>query len=107
MAGEIVYLKKSTNPKKKLMAVIMLPDGTRKTVHFGATGYSDYTIHKTQKRMWNYSNRHKARENWAKSGIDTAGFWSKWILWNKPSLEDSIKHTENKFNITIVNQIRK
>ena len=107
MAGEIVYLKKSTNPKKKLMAVIMLPDGTRKTVHFGATGYSDYTIHKTKKRMWNYSNRHKARENWTKSGIDTAGFWSKWILWNKPSLEDSIKHTENKFNITIVNQIKK
>jgi len=59
------------------------------------------TIQKDKDRMKRYENRHKVRENWTKTGINTAGFWSKWILWNKQSLLDSIKHAEKKFNITI------
>lgn len=73
-----------------------------KTVHFGAKGYSDYTIHKDYQRMKRYESRHKKRENWKKSGIDTAGFWAKWILWNKPGLMESIKNTEKRFNINII-----
>jgi len=80
--------------------MVILPN--EKIVHFGASGYSDYTKHKDKERMMRYLNRHRKNENWTKSGIDTAGFWSRWILWNKPSLRDSITHTENKFNIHIV-----
>ena len=83
------------------MVVIMYPDGRKKTVHFGATGYSDYTKHKDKERMFRYSSRHKKRENWGKSGLGTAGFWSKWILWNKPTLAASITDTKKKFGITI------
>jgi len=94
--NNIIILKKSTNPDKKYMVTL-----GNKTVHFGAKGYSDYTIHKNRDRMLRYENRHKKRENWTKSGIETAGFWSKWILWNKPSLLGSIKDTEKRFNIKI------
>jgi hypothetical protein len=94
--NNIIILKKSTNPDKKYMVTL-----GNKTVHFGAKGYSDYTIHKNRDRMLRYENRHKKRENWTKSGIETAGFWSKWILWNKPSLLVSIKDTEKRFNIKI------
>ena len=96
-----IILQKSTQPSKKYMVIMSTSRGEIKTVHFGATGYSDYTKHKDKERMKRYENRHRSREDWKKSGIETAGFWSKWILWNKPSLLDSIKHTEKKFNITI------
>lgn len=72
-----------------------------KNIHFGAKGYSDYTIHKDVKRKKRYIARHSINENWNKSGIHTAGFWSRWLLWNKPTLEESIKDTEKRFSITI------
>jgi len=93
-------LKKSKRRDKKWQ--ITTPEN--KTIHFGADGYSDYTIHKDRERMLRYNNRHKKNENWNKSGINTAGFWAKWILWNKPSLLSSIKDTEKRFKIKIVKQ---
>ena len=101
MTKTTAYLRKSTRSDKKYMVTVIKPNGTKKTVHFGQDGYSDYTKHKDKDRMKRYESRHKPRENWTKSGIDTAGFWSKWILWNKPTITESIKSTETKFNITI------
>jgi Family of unknown function (DUF5754) len=96
----IVYLERSDKPDKKYKVTI--PSGySCKHVYFGAAGYSDYTSHKDYERMQRYDARHSARENWSKSGIKTAGFWSKWLLWNKPSLSASIKDTERRFGITI------
>ena len=37
-----VDIKKSTNPEKKLMAIFYDGDKKIKTVHFGASGYTDY-----------------------------------------------------------------
>lgn len=98
MTKKIIYLKKSTKRDKKYMVYV---DG--KTVHFGAKGMSDYTLHKDKERMQRYTTRHKARENWNKSGIKTAGFWSKWLLWNRPSLLASKKDIEKRFNVSIKN----
>ena len=95
-----IILQKSSSPKKKFMVRI-----DNKTVHFGAKNYSDYTIHKDKKRMHRYENRHRSRENWKKSGIKKAGFWSKWILWNKPSFLKSIKDAERRFKIKIKRKI--
>jgi hypothetical protein len=91
-------LRPSTRKEKKWM--ITTPQG--KIIHFGASGYDDFTIHRNIERMNNYTSRHKPRENWNKSGINSAGFWSKWLLWNKPSLTSSIRDTEQRFNIKIV-----
>ncbi len=60
-----------------------------KTIKFGAAGYSDFTIHKNEQRKQLYINRHKNNEIWTKSGIDTAGFWSKHLLWNPPTIKAS------------------
>lgn len=72
-----------------------------KTVRFGAAGYDDYTTHHDSERKTRYLARHKTRENWRKSGVTTAGFWSRWLLWNKPSLAASIADTSSRFNLDI------
>ena len=66
-------------------------------VYFGATGYSDFTIHKDEARKERYITRHKNKENWTKSGIDTAGFWSRWYLWNKPTKQQSYNYIKSHF----------
>jgi hypothetical protein len=92
----IVYLKKSNRPGKKYMVFV---DG--KTVHFGASGMSDYTKHKDKERMKRYSARHsRGGETWSKSGLKTAGFWSKWLLWNKPTISGSKRDISSRFNVT-------
>ena len=93
---EKIILQKSNRTEKKYMVTI-----GKKTIHFGSSPYKSYEVHKDKERMLRYLNRHRSRENWAKSGIKTAGFWSRWILWNKPSLLASIKDTEKRFNIHI------
>lgn len=92
--------------KEKKFSVYASNGKTTKLVHFGATGYSDYTKHKDETRKKNYIQRHKNNEDWSKSGIFTAGFWARWILWNEPTIEASVKYTQNKFNlpITTINQ---
>lgn len=67
---------------KKLRA--HLPDGSH--VDFGAEGYSDYTEHRDKERMKLYLARHEKNENWTKSGVRTAGFWARWMLWSEPTL---------------------
>ena len=93
---EKIILQKSNRSEKKYMVTI-----GKKTIHFGSSPYKSYEVHKDKARMLRYLNRHRSRENWSKSGIKTAGFWSRWILWNKPSLLASIKDTEKRFNIRI------
>jgi hypothetical protein len=92
-----VYLYKSNKSGKKYCVV-----NGNKTIHFGASGYSDYTIHKDKDRMKRYTERHKNKENWR--NMNSAGFWAKWILWNKPSLRGSITNTAQRFKIKIVNK---
>ena len=71
----------------------------RQRIHFGASGYSDFTFHMDEARKQRYLNRHKHNEDWTKSGIDTAGFWSRWLLWNKKTIQDSYKDIKKRFNI--------
>lgn len=93
-----VIIKKSTNPNKKLMAIFYDNYGNKiKTTHFGASSYSDYTIHKSDERKNRYLNRHRANENWDEYW--TAGALSRWILWNKKTLEASIQDYKNRFNL--------
>ena len=88
-------VKNSSRKDKKYMLVI--PDG--KKIHFGAKGMSDYTIHKDDKRKQLYINRHNnGREDWTKIN---PGALSRYILWNKPSIQESIKDFEKRFNIKI------
>jgi len=87
----------SPNTKKKYR--VIFPNG--KKVDFGAKGYEDYTTHNDPKRKQNYLARHATRENWLDE--ETAGFWSKWLLWNKTTLEDSAKDIKKIFGIELYN----
>ena len=91
-----IVISKSTNKNKKFDAFI---DG--KKISFGAVGYSDYTIHKDPERKERYIARHKKNEDWNKSGIKTAGYWSKHLLWNKDTLTKSIDDISKKHNLNI------
>jgi len=73
------------------MAII----NNNKTVHFGASGYEDFTTHKDEKRKQNYVSRRKKNEDW--SNPTTAGFYAKNILWNKSTVQASINDTNSKF----------
>ena len=77
-----------------------------KTVYFGAIGYNDYIIYcknygneYADKKKNAYTARHKNKENWTKSGINTAGFWSRWLLWNQLTLQSSYNDIKNRFLI--------
>ena len=50
---------------------------------------------KTRKRR--YMSRHKKRENW--NNYMSAGSLSRYILWNKPTLEASIKDYKKRFKL--------
>jgi hypothetical protein len=91
-------LKKSTRKDKKLMVITPY----KKIIHFGASGYSDFTIHKDKKRRERYLNRHKTNENW--NDPNTAGFWATHILWGiSPNISTCIRFIEKKYKLTILN----
>jgi hypothetical protein len=83
----------SDKPEKKYY--IITKDNKR--VYFGQASASDFTKHKNEERKNLYINRHKKNEDWGKSGIDTAGFWSRWLLWNKPTIKESYQDIKKRF----------
>ena len=87
-------VSKSTRQGKKYMAKVQSKDGGTKTVHFGATGYKDFTQHKDEDRKANYLRRHKANEDW--TDPKTAGFWARHLLRNRPSLQASARTLRSK-----------
>ena len=87
-----ITIQKSSRAAKKSMAKV-----GDKTVHFGAMGYQDFTASKDEKRKASYLARHKTSEDWTLTGVDTAGFWARWILWNKPSITASIRDINQRF----------
>jgi len=94
----VYVLSPSSRSDKKWS--VLTPSG--KVIHFGADGYSDFTLHKDESRKNNYLSRHGGgNEDWKKTGINTAGFWSRWLLWNLPTIEASIRDIEMRFGIEI------
>ena len=100
------FLFNSNKPSKKYMVKYVNPKtGNINTIHFGSAGMDDYTITKNLNQKNRYIKRHQSREDWTINGIYTPGYWAYWILWNKPTIIESIKDTEKRFDITIYNKI--
>ena len=59
--------------------------------------YSDFTKHKDPERKANYLASHAPNEDWSLNGLETAGFWSRWILWNQPSIRKSVRDLNRRF----------
>lgn len=67
-------------------------------IKFGAAGYGDYTLGTTDEQKKNYIARHKSKEDWTKTGYLTAGFWARWVLWNKRTVKESIDDINDRFD---------
>lgn len=95
----IVNIKKSNLENKKMTAIFYDINNKKiKTVHFGQAGASDYTIHKDPERKQRYIERHEKREDW--NDPMKPGTLALYILWNKPTLQESIKDFKKKFNLS-------
>jgi hypothetical protein len=89
---KLLYISKSPLKTKKFRAYFNDDSHT----DFGAKGYSDFTMHHDEKRKQNYLQRH-SHENW--SDPTSAGSLSRYILWNKHSLKDSISDFKKRFKL--------
>ncbi len=94
-----VNITKSTRTGKKMMATFY--DEVKKkvkTTHFGVSGYEHYSGgHQDLQRKINYFERHEKKENW--NYYMSAGSLSRWVLWNKVSLNESIKDYMYRFKL--------
>jgi hypothetical protein len=87
---------KSMLAAKKLRITVKIAD-TEHHIWIGQRGAEDFTMHKDEERKRRYIARHAPRENWSKGGVLTPGFWARWLLWNKPTLRESIKDVKQRF----------
>ena len=88
---------KPSNVKGKKMTAIFNIDGKKKTVQFGASGYSDYTIHHDDERKKRYIARHRKNENW-KDGTKP-GTLSRFILWEHKNKKTAIMLYKKRFGL--------
>ena len=73
-------------------------------IRFGSAKNRDYTIYykefgkdiANQKRNAYLARHSKLKENWNMSGVDTAGWWSRFLLWEYPTIDEAYSHIEKK-----------
>tara|TARA_Y100001963_G_scaffold154080_1_gene242125 strand:+ start:49 stop:399 length:351 start_codon:yes stop_codon:yes gene_type:complete len=106
-----VFIQPSTRKINKYMVIFYNKDKKKiKTIHFGAKGYRDFTLinnknsefyiddaEKREEVKKLYIVRHQRRENWALP--DNAGSLSRWVLWNKPDINNSFLDYKKRFNL--------
>ena len=93
---QLIKIVKSKKPGKKYDAVFKLANSREKIVSFGASGYSDYTIHKDIDRMKRYQARHK---NDKLTDPLSPGALSWYVLWSSPTLEGGISNYRMHFKL--------
>ena len=88
-------LIKSKRKNKRYMVEIIKGNKSKK-IHFGSKNGSTYIDHKDAKKKRNYILRHsKLNEDW-KDPTSGAGYWARWLLWSKPSLDEALDLLESK-----------
>ncbi len=105
---KLLKLIKNNSGKYKMTAVVFdTSTQLESRINFGARGYNDYTIYykdegKTiaDEKKAAYIARHgapTAGEDWTKNGRKTSGFYSRWVLWNKSTIEASVRDMKKRF----------
>lgn len=86
---------------KKFAVVLENQDeGVRqRTIHFGQNGAPDFTITRDTHQRERYLIRHSRNEDW--NDPYTAGFWSRWLLWNLPTLRGSARDIGKRFGLKV------
>ena len=98
-------IRRSRNPDKKYDAIFQYPDGHTKTTSFGQTGYNDFVKYNSKfgtdvakKHKTRYIKRHRGMGETFRNPVKPQTL-SRYILWNKPSLRDSIKDFKRRFSL--------
>lgn len=95
---KLIKVEKSKNPKFKYTAFFEKDNKKTKKTNFGASGYSDYTIHKDKERRTRYRNRHL--KDLKTNDPTRAGYLSYYLLWgDSTSLKENISNYKKKFNL--------
>ena len=92
---KLLKVVKSDIKGKKFKAVFDI-DGKEKRVHFGATGYLDYTIGASDQQRRNYRSR---QSSGATAAADSPNALSYYILWNTKSRLKNIELFRKKYNV--------
>jgi hypothetical protein len=93
-----IGLHTSDKPEKKYYVDLEGDTGRKKRVYFGSAGMTDYTKDNAltrDDRRRRYLLRHRKMEDW--SDPSTAGFWSRWILWEKPTIRAALASVLRRF----------
>ena len=96
---ELLSVRPSAKPDKKLDAKFKTESGREKTVSFGAKGMDDYTKTHDRDQRERYLERHgRGKENWSKP--DSPGALSRWILWGEStSMMANLASFRRRFNL--------
>ncbi len=93
---KLISITPSTKADKKYMAIFD-NDGRRKTVHFGQKNADDFTLTKNLDQKNRYQTRH--RKDLETKDPTRAGYLAWFLLWNKPTLTESIRDYRQRFNL--------
>lgn len=104
-----IYVKLELAKDKKHKYIAKVHTGGKiHNIKFGQFGASDFTLHKNNERMWRYLFRHKKEMNKGLWDFNnplnylTKSFWSRWLLWSKPSLQEAMNNIQNNTNIIFI-----
>ncbi len=99
MSIERVIIVTSPKPGKEYTAIIVRQGARARKIHFGEFGVQQYPEHKDDAKKAAWIARHGVRERW--DDPLSAGFWSRWLLWNKKTLEASAQDIQDKFGFPV------
>jgi hypothetical protein len=93
---KLLGVHQSDKPEKKMYAELQSDSGRTKRVYFGQAGATDFVQSKDPERKKRYIARHQANEDW--SNPESAGFWSRWVLWNYTNKAEAIADATRRAN---------
>ena len=93
---KVLKFKKLKGGKKKY-EITFEKNGKTYVRKFGAQGMSDFTIHKDRERRERYISRHK--KDLRTNDPMKPGYLSMYILWNKPTLKDSLADYKRRLSV--------
>jgi hypothetical protein len=101
MGFKLIDIKPSSKADKKFMAEFYdSKEDKKKIIHFGAKGYSDFTLSKDAEKAELYRKRH-ARDLLTEKGKTgmSPGALAYWVLWSSPSMAQGIKNFKSQYKL--------
>lgn len=93
----LVRVEKSKRKGKKWVAVFEDENGRNKQTHFGSEGMNDFLLTGDVDARNRYWIRHQ--KDLRTRDPTRAGYLSLYLLWNKPTMDASIKDYKKRFGL--------